>query len=146
MFTEQVNNYYYREWIDLHTQKRIENIRFFVPKITSLTFRPKLALNIWAVDDHEEKLVYSRYFHEELLVSLGIYGFKDSQIYRGEKLNSLIINDFNTTARFLKVEYSFLLTTTQPHLKYKDTMEKFILMPLIEGKDTGNQVKVEKVI
>lgn len=47
--------------------------------------------------------MYSRYFHEELLVSLGVYGFKDSEIYRGEKLNSLIINEVNTKARFLKV-------------------------------------------
>ena len=51
LFTEQVNSYYYREYIDLQVEKTIETIRFFVPKISALTFRPKLALNIWSVDD-----------------------------------------------------------------------------------------------
>lgn len=56
----------------------MENIRLYVPKIISTTFRPKLALSVYAVDDAGDKLLYSRYFHEDLLVQLGVNGFKDS--------------------------------------------------------------------
>lgn len=39
-----------------------------------------------------------------------------------------------------------LLGTTQPHIKYKDNMDKFILIPLVNGKDTDKQVKADKII
>lgn len=63
LMTEQINSHFYRQWIDLQSEKDIETISFYVPKITALTFRPKLSLNVWAVDNGQEKLIYSRYFH-----------------------------------------------------------------------------------
>jgi hypothetical protein len=72
-------------------------------------------------------------------VQLGVNGFKDSEIYRGERLNCLTISDIQVEARFLKIEYSLLLATTQPHLKYKDTMDKFILVPMVEGRPSGKE-------
>lgn len=77
-YLEQLTPYAYRHIIDLHEVRRVENIRLYVPKITSTTFRPKLALSVYAVDDAGDKLLYSRYFHEDLLVQLGVNGFKDS--------------------------------------------------------------------
>lgn len=82
--------------------KKIDNIKFYVPKINNLVFRPKLQLTVWKVDDSGEKVIYNKYFHEELMVQLGVYGHKDSEIYRGEKLNYWAIYDVNTEARFLK--------------------------------------------
>lgn len=83
LFAEQHSPYFYSQWIDLQKEKLIDNIKFFVPKITSIVFRPKLQLSVWAVREDGEKLIYHKYFHEELLVQLGVYGFKDSEIYRG---------------------------------------------------------------
>lgn len=75
---EQLTPYAYRQIIDLHENKKVENVRFFVPKIASASFRPKLQLTIFAVDDDGDRLLYNRYFHEDLLVQLGVNGFKDS--------------------------------------------------------------------
>jgi hypothetical protein len=56
----------------------VESVRFYVPKITTTSFRPKLQLSLYAVEDTGDKLLYTRYFHEDLLVQLGVNGFKDS--------------------------------------------------------------------
>ena len=50
LFSEQIGTHFYREWIDLQSVTDINSIRFFVPKIAPMTFRPKLALNIWTLD------------------------------------------------------------------------------------------------
>lgn len=100
----------------------MDNIRFYVPKITTNTFRPKLGINIWKISDDGDQLVYSRYFHEDLMVQLGVNGFKDNEIYKGERLNYLTISDLHTEARILRIEITFLLLTTQTHAKYKDIL------------------------
>jgi len=73
-----VTPYFYRYIVDLQQVKKIDNLKFYAPKITSAAFRPKLSINIWKVDDNKENLIYSRYFHEDLMVQLGINGFKDA--------------------------------------------------------------------
>jgi hypothetical protein len=111
-----------------------------VPKIASATFRPKLQLSLYAVDDSGDRLLYSRYFHEDLLVQLGVNGFKDSEIYRGARLNCLTVANLQVDTRMLKVEANFLLLTSQPHSKYKDTAEKFHLIPLVDARPLPNPV------
>jgi hypothetical protein len=75
---EQLTPYAYTHIIDLNETKRVESVRFYVPKITTTSFRPKLQLSLYAVEDTGDKLLYTRYFHEDLLVQLGVNGFKDS--------------------------------------------------------------------
>lgn len=52
LYTEQVSNHFYRQWVDLQSEKQLDSISIYVPKITTLTFRPKLALNIWSYDQN----------------------------------------------------------------------------------------------
>lgn len=78
LWIEQVTPYNYVEFIDLGETRRVESLRFFVPKIATNNFRCKLGLNIWNVTDQGDSLLYSRYYHEELLVQLGVNGFKDN--------------------------------------------------------------------
>lgn len=78
LYTEEQSPYFHRQYIDLQAEQLVTNIKFFVPKITSLVFRPKLRLTVWSVDAAGENLLYSKYFNEELMVQLGVYGFKDS--------------------------------------------------------------------
>jgi len=56
------------------------------------------------------------------MVQLGVNGFKDNEIYKGERLNYLTISDLHTEARILRIEITFLLLTTQTHAKYKDIL------------------------
>ncbi len=102
-YLEQLTPHAYRHIIDLRETRHIEAIRFYIPKISSNTFRPKLSLSIYAVDDAGDKLLYSRYFHEDLLVQLGVNGFKDNEIYRGARLNCLTVANLQVDARMLRV-------------------------------------------
>jgi hypothetical protein len=43
------------------------------------------------------------------------------------------------------VEVSFLLVTSQAHAKYKDTAEKFHLIPLVDCKEVAHSVSVPQV-
>jgi hypothetical protein len=56
----------------------VESVRFFVPKIVATSFRPKIQISLYVVDDSGDRLLYNRYFHEDLLVQLGVNGFKDN--------------------------------------------------------------------
>lgn len=103
LFTEQFGPHFYRMLLDLQETKLVHSLRLFVPRITTPAFRPKLRLALWACSDSGERLLYSRYFHEDTLVQLGVNGFKDSEIYRGERLNCLTIPEINTETRFLKI-------------------------------------------
>lgn len=117
-----------------------------MPKISTAAFRCKLNINIWNVTDSAEKLLYSRYFHEELLVQLGVNGFKDHEIYKGERLNVLTIPNIQTHARLIKVEVSFLLLTTQPNNRYKDVADKYYLIPLVDSQPTDVVLNTEEKI
>lgn len=120
----------------------MENIHFYIPEITTANFRPKLQVSVYVADDNGDKLIYSKYFHEDFLVQFGVNGFKDTEIYRGSKLNCFSINNIHADARILRVEISFLLLTTQPHQKYKDMNDKFFIIPLVDSKESANTVNV----
>ena len=87
----------------MQSTRFVENIHFYIPEITSPNFRPKLQVSVYVVNDDGDKLVYSKYFHEDFLVQFGIYGFKDTEIYRGSKLNCFSINNISADARILRV-------------------------------------------
>lgn len=109
----------------------MENIKFYVPKIATPTFRPKFQISVYVVEDNGDKLIYSRYFHEDFLVQLGVNGFKDNEIYRGSRLNCFTISNIQADARLLRVDISFLLLTSHAHPKYKDSADKFYIIPLV---------------
>jgi hypothetical protein len=67
-------------------------------------------------------------------VQLGVYGFKDHEIFKGERLNCLTIPDIDFTGRFIKIDVSFLILTSHPNLKYKETAEKYFLIPLVDSR------------
>jgi hypothetical protein len=56
------------------------------------------------------------------------------------------VSNLHVDVRMLRVEVNFLLLTSQPHQKYKDTAEKFHLLPLVDTKPAPNAApaKVEK--
>lgn len=103
MWLEQLTPYAYRQIIDLYETRFVESIQFYVPKIANVNFRPKLQVSVYAVQDEGDKLIYSRYFHEDHLVQLGVNGFKDNEIYRGSRLNCFTIANIQTNARILRV-------------------------------------------
>lgn len=83
--------------------RRVESIRFFIPKIASVSFRPKLQISIFAVEDEGDHLLYTRYFHEDFLVQFGVNGFKDNEIYRGSRLNCFTVSNIQADLRIIKV-------------------------------------------
>jgi hypothetical protein len=78
MWVEQITPLSYHQYVDLQETRWLDNIRLYFPKITTNNFRPKLGLNIWKISDQGDQLLYSRYFHEDLIVQLGVNGFKDN--------------------------------------------------------------------
>ena len=144
LWLEQLTPHAFRQIIDLHETRRVENIKFYVPKILAATFRPKFQISVYVVDDSGDRLIYSRYFHEDFLVQLGVNGFKDNEIYRGSRLNCFTIANVQADARLLRVDVSFLLLTSQPHPKYKDTADKFYIIPLVESRESNAVVSVSK--
>lgn len=77
---------------------------------------------------------------------MGLYAFKDNEMYKGNQLNCLTIPNVDISTRFLKIEVKFLLITTLPHHKYKEPTDDMAILPLIFTSPSLLQLPSEKTL
>ena len=130
-------NYVY--FIDAHNHDQIQKIELFFPKQPQSN-KYKMVLRmveLFPVEDGlEEKQVYYRYFHEDNFFYLTSIAYKDTEIYKKNQINYLSLPGeiLSGKTKMYKLYVDFLIATTIPHNRYKETTEPCIIVPIIHSQ------------
>ena len=126
------NNFNYVYYIDTLGHEGIKKVELYFPKINQGN-KYKIGIRIVELNDDGEHQLFYRYFHEDLLIHLGVESFRDTEIFQKTQINYLSLPNINPSpkCRFLKMEFNLLLITTKAHPRYKELPEPYIVLPMI---------------